>query len=386
MRSNERTLSLLRSPRLLCNAALLGRYSFSYDQMPFVSERMSIGKRYNLLKSGLNLLHRSTMPWSMPLHMQFELSNRCNLKCPVCPAGTGAVKRNPRTMNVDLFRQVIDEVGPYLLTASLWAWGEPMLHPALQAILKEIRKYPIATFLSTNGQKLHDETSIEALLVEPPTHLIVSIDGLTDETNSQFRVGAKLAPILSGIQKIAEAKRKRRQNLPILHMRFIVMKHNQHEVPGLVEFAKANHFDMLTVRTLSTVCCEDTHRAHLDLMPTEGNFRPYDFIDGKRVERNDFICLQPFWFPAVFADGTLVACEHDYNAETALGVIGREVAFKDLWYSEHAARVRRAIRDQPESVKFCRNCPARDRDSTDASIKAFFLNDDIDFRRAICSA
>jgi MoaA/NifB/PqqE/SkfB family radical SAM enzyme len=360
-----------------------GAIPFFYDQMPFTSERMSIGKRYNLLRSGLNLLHRRITPWSMPLHMQFELTNQCNLKCPVCPAGSGAVTRKPCAMDVELFRCVIDEVGPYLLTASLWAWGEPLLHPELQSILKAIRKYRIATLLSTNGQKLDDDTTIEALTAEPPTHLIVSIDGLTDETNTQFRVGGKLAPILSGVRRIAEIKRQRKQQLPILHMRFIVMKHNQHEVPGLVDFAKTNHFDMLTLRTLSTVCLESTNRIHLNLMPNQMDFRPYDFVDGKRLERKDFICLQPFWFPAVFADGTLVACEHDYNAQRSLGMINKELSFKDLWYGEHAASVRKNIRDQPETVSFCSNCPARDRDSTDASIKAYFLNDDIDFRGAI---
>ena len=378
MRSNERNRALLRIPKLLWNAALLGRYHFLYDQMPFTSARMSIGKRYNLLKSGLNLLHRRRTPWSMPLHMQFELTNHCNLKCPVCPAGVGAVKRKPRAMDVDLFRRVIDEVGPYLLTTSLWAWGEPLLHPELQSILKAIRKYRIATLLSTNGQRLDDDNTIEALTDEPPTHLIVSIDGLTDETNTQFRAGAKLKPVLSGVRRIAEIKRRRRQQLPILHMRFIVMKHNQHEVPELVDFAKNSHFDMLTVRTLSIICCESANRIHLELMPNQGDFRPYDYMDGKRLARKDFICQQPFWFPAVFADGTLVACEHDYNAENSLGVINGEVSFKDLWYGEHAVSVRKDIRDRPESMSFCRNCPGRDRDTTDASIKAYFFNDDID--------
>ncbi len=370
----------MRTPKLLLDAALLGQYHFSYDQMPFTSDRMSIAKRYNLLKSGLNLLHRRLTPWSMPLHMQFELTNYCNLKCPVCPAGTGAVKRKPRAMDVDIFQHVIDEVGPYLLTASLWAWGEPLLHPELQSILKAIRKYRIATLLSTNGQKLDDDNAIKALTDEPPTHLIVSIDGLTDETNTQFRVGAKLAPILSGVRRIAELKQQRRQQLPILHMRFIVMKHNQHEIQDLVDFAKKNHFDMLTVRTLSTICLESTNAAHLDLMPNQEDFRPYDFIDGKRLARKDFFCLQPFWFPALFADGTLVACEHDYNTERSLGVINEAVSFKDIWYGEHAARIRKDVRDRPESLSFCRNCPGRDRDTTDASIKAYFFNDDIDFK------
>jgi hypothetical protein len=54
---------------------------------------MSAAKRLNRFASGMNLLHRHLQPWNMPLHMQFELTNFCNLKRPVCPTGIGGVKR-----------------------------------------------------------------------------------------------------------------------------------------------------------------------------------------------------------------------------------------------------------------------------------------------------
>ena len=165
-------------------------------------------------------------------------------------------------MNVDLFERVIDEVGPYLLTVSLWAWGEPLLHPELQKILSVARKHKVAILLSTNGQNLNDERVIEALIHEPPTHLIVAIDGLSDETNSKFRVGAKLNRIVSGVRRIAEIKQRKNQALPILHMRFIVMKHNQHEVPHIRDFAKTNYFDLLSVRTLSIIDSKSADQTH----------------------------------------------------------------------------------------------------------------------------
>jgi len=383
MRSRERIRGLLRSPKLTWDAIFRGRYSFVYDQIPFTMERMSMKKRANLFKAGFNLVYRQLTPWNMPLHMQFELTNYCNLRCPVCPSGIRAVKRKPQSMDVDLFGRVIDEVGPYLLTASLWAWGEPLLHPELQKILRAVRKHKIATLLSTNGQYLNDERVIEALTHEPPTHLIVAIDGLTDETNSKFRVGAKLKPILSGVRRIAEIKKKRKQQFPILHMRFIVMKHNQHEVPQMIEFAKTNHFDMLTVRTLSIIDSESTDQTHRNLVPERLEFQAYDYNLGKRFERRDFICQEPFWFPTVFVDGTLVACEQDYNAQQSLGVISENVSFKDLWFSRHAAMVRKIIRDNPKSLSFCQNCPYRDRECTDVSIAAHFLNSEIDFPNLI---
>jgi radical SAM protein with 4Fe4S-binding SPASM domain len=335
-------------------------------------------KRANLFKAGFNLVYRQLTPWNMPLHMQIEVTNYCNLRCPVCPSGVRALNRKPLSINVDLFERVIDEVGPYLLTVSLWAWGEPLLHPELQKILSAARKHKAAILLSTNGQNLNDKRVIEALIHEPPTHLIVAIDGLSDETNSKFRVGAKLNRILPGIRRIAEIKKRRKQTLPILHMRFIVMKHNQHEVSQVSDFAKSNHFDMLSVRTLSIIDSESADQTHRDLVPDKIEFRAYDYKNGTRFERKDYICQEPFWFPTVFADGTLVACEQDYNAQQSLGVISKHVSFRDLWFSRRAATVRKIIRDNPQSLSFCLNCPYKDREITDCSIEAHFLNTKID--------
>lgn len=334
---------------------------------------MSVAKRLNLLKAGSNFIYRRLKPLNMPLHMQFELTNFCNLKCPVCPTGLGMLNRKPQVMDVDLLQRVIEEVGPYLLTASLWGWGEPLLHPHLPEILKAIARYPIATFLSTNGQNLDDDRMIESLINYPPTYLIVALDGLTDETNSQYRVGAKLAPVLAGVQRLADIKKQRGLESPILHMRSIVMKHNQHELSHLQGFAEQYGFDLLTIRTLGIIDSKDPDKIHGGFVPDVSEFRAYDYHDDGRVRRGDYICQQPFWFPTVFADGTLVACEQDYNAQMMIGKLEKNISFKALWFSEHAAEIRRIIRDDPGAVSFCKNCPYNDRPVTDCSVKAIHV-------------
>lgn len=382
MKALERRDGLLRSPKLAWDILARGRYRFVYDMMDITVTRMSWAKRLNLFCAGGNLLHRRPRPWSMPLHMQFEVANYCNLRCPVCPTGVHAVTRPAAAMDVNLFERVVDEVGPYLLTASLWAWGEPLLHPELEQILRAIRRHDIAILLSTNGQRLHDDRVIEALTNQPPTYLIVAIDGITDETNARFRAGARLAPALEGVRRIAEFKRRTGAQLPILHMRFIVMKHNQHEVPQLEEFARRHHFDLLTVRTLSIIDT-DSEQPHLDLVPDAEELKAYDYQDGSRVVRDDFICQEPFWFPTLFADGTVVACEQDYNAQQPMGRIDDVTGFGDIWTSERAARVRRHIRDHADELSFCVNCPYRDREGTDVSVRAHVLNADIDFSNVV---
>ena len=276
-------------------------------------------------------------------------------------------------MDVDLFEQLMDDVGPYLLTASLWAWGEPLLHPKFAEILRIAEKHPVATLLSTNGQNLNKDEIIEALIDHPPTYLIVAIDGLTDETNSKFRVGAKLEPILSGVRRLAELKRERNQVLPILHMRYIVLKHNEHEVPHLKDFAKENGFDLLTLRTLS--CINAPEQDYRSMMPDSNEFKAYNYLNDKRVRRSDFICTEPFWFPAMFADGRIVACCHDVNADHPLGALSKNISFFDIWNSKKASEVRKIIRDRNAEVNYCRHCPVADRQTGDTSIQAFILNE-----------
>ena len=373
MKEHERRSALAHSLKLAWNILLRGRYDFVYDRMSISSRKMSIRKLINILKAGTKLGNRKLTPPNMPLHMQMELVNFCNLSCPVCPTGSRLLDRKRQILDTGLFQHVVDQVGPYLLTASLWGWAEPLLHPHLAEILRIIRKYPVATFLSTNGQNLNDDRVLKAIIDEPPTHLIVAVDGITEETNAMYRVGAKLSPILDGIRRLSAMKKRKGLEFPILQMRFIVMKHNQHELPELKDFAKNLGFDLLIARTLSIIDTEDSDATHREFVPDPSEFKAYDYTGNSRTRMHDYICQQPFWFPSLFADGTLVACEQDYNARHSLGKITPQTSFTDLWFSRQAARTRKMIRDDPEKINFCRNCPYRDRPTTDCSVQTLFM-------------
>ncbi len=361
---NERIRGLGRGPLLFWSILVEGRYDFIYDQMPLSVRGMSARKRINLLRAGLNLVWRRSRPWSYPLHMQFELANFCQLRCPACPTGSGELNRKPAAMDPRLFEQVMEEVGPFLLTASLWGWGESLLHPRLGEFLSIAARHPVVTMLSTNGQNLNQERVIQAICNAPPTYLIVAVEGLDDETHASFRHGARLTPLLEGVRRIAEIKRQRGMRLPVLHLRFIVLKSNQHQVPMVRDFALANGFEMFSLRRLSIY--SSGHGAEV---ASALRIR----IQEREPPQDRFICMQPFWFPSVCADGSLVLCEQDFNAEAALGRIERGVDFKNLWWSTTAARLRRRLLRNPESFSFCSHCPELERRTTDVSFHAEFL-------------
>lgn len=372
MRKRLRWNYLARSPKLLCNILLKGRHDFTFDLMDMSAARMSLTKRANLLKAGMNLLCRKARPWSWPIHMQVELTNVCNLQCPVCPTGKDALGRSGRMMDLDLYRRLMAEVGPRLLTVFLWGWGEPLLHPRFGQAVEIARSHGVLPIISTNGQNLNDPVVLEQLIEQPPEYLIVAIDGLTDVTNSVYRVGASLGPVLDGVARLAEAKRRRNQRLPLLHMRYMAMKHNQHELPGVVDFATRHHFDLLTLRTLSTVNLPDS--AHGQMVPDLEPLRAYRYDEKGIVRRDDFICQHAFCFPTVLADGTVVACDQDFTGAKSYGRLVADTSFADIWFGTDSADVRKVISRHRDSIDFCRNCPYADRPTNTCSVMATKLH------------
>lgn len=90
--------------------------------------------------------------------------------------------------------------------------------------------------------------------------------------------------------------------------------------------------------------------------------------------------MQPFWYPTVLADGTVVGCEQDYNAQQPMGILGRDGNFRDIWTSRRALDIRGLIRDEASSLSFCRNCPYADRKPVEdnrCSIEAWPLKSDM---------
>lgn len=376
MRSFERWEYLARAPKIAWDLLARRQYAFTFDFMPMLVSGMPVRQRINMAKAALNLAHRRLSPWSWPLNMQVELTSYCNLRCPVCPVGTKDLHRPPQAIDTRLFERLMSEVGPYLLTLSLWAWGEPLLHPELEEILAIARRYPVATLLSTNGQNLNQERVQKALRTHPPAYLIVALDGLSNETNSQYRKGAKIEPALEGVRALTDWKRRTGSRLPVLHWRFLAMRHNEHELAGLRRFARHYGFDMVSIRTLSIIDSpEDPHR---ELVPETGGLRAYAYQDGNRMRRRGFVCQHPFTYPTVLADGTLVACEQDYNGTQSFGKFSEETTFSELWFGKSSETIRKIIRDDPEQFSFCRNCPFADRPTSSCSIEAYSLGPERD--------
>jgi len=109
------------------------------------------------------------------VYADIEVTNRCNLRCPMCPVGSGSMKRKKMDLPLEVFMNLIDET-PSLKGVNLSVWGEPLLHPDLSEMVGFCHDRGIYTLFVTNGILLNPE--ISSKLVGSLDEMHVSIDGV----------------------------------------------------------------------------------------------------------------------------------------------------------------------------------------------------------------
>src|SRR6188474_1987998 len=131
---------------------------------------------------------KKPVQWGFPLSISFEPTTSCNLRCPECPSGLRAFTRPTGMLQKDFFTETIDQLSKDLLYLVFYFQGEPYLNPSFLEMVKYASKKKVYTATSTNAHYLNDINS-KRTIESGLDRLIISIDGTTQETYEQYRVG-----------------------------------------------------------------------------------------------------------------------------------------------------------------------------------------------------
>ena len=80
-----------------------------------------------------------------------EITSVCNLKCSFCPP----TKRQSEFMNIDTFRNILDQIKNYTDYIYLHVKGEPFLHPHIDELLDISYEKGFQVNITTNGTLIH---------------------------------------------------------------------------------------------------------------------------------------------------------------------------------------------------------------------------------------
>ena len=318
---------------------------------------LTLRRLKNLFLTGssflLSAITGKTIIWGRPPILTIEPTNLCNLHCPLCTTGSGDMKRVQGRMSLETFQRILDLLGDDIFFLLLYHQGEPYLNSHFLNFVRLAKQKNIYCTTSTNGH-FFDEASINATIDSGLDSMIVSIDGVTQESYERYRINGKLDKVLQGVKKFIEIKRQRKVKHPLIAVQFLVMKHNEHELPAMRMLAKELGVDRLLIKNIEVHSPDEAK----EWLPQNEKFRRYDF-DGQRLRVKNAdkkSCPRPWLSTLINWDGGLVPCCFDKNGEFEMGNIHQVENFDQLWRNEKFLAFRTRLNTDRKSIDMCRNC------------------------------
>ncbi|QER42697.1 radical SAM protein [Thermodesulfobacterium sp. TA1] len=208
--------------------------------------------------------------WFLPSFdwIQVEVSGLCNAKCLYCPHTVWQKNWLGTNLSLDLFKSFL----PYLKKTRLvylQGWGEPLLNPNFFEMVRLAKSQGAMVGFTTNGT-LIDDNLAEKLILSGVDIIAFSLAGI--ETNDRLRKGTSLTRVLNAIEKINAAKKILKQEKPQVHIAYMLLKSNEHELEKLPNFLTGLGIKEIVVSLLDLVPDEELQKECL-VPQTEDEFK-----------------------------------------------------------------------------------------------------------------
>jgi radical SAM protein with 4Fe4S-binding SPASM domain len=301
----------------------------------------------------LSKVFRKVLVMGTPWAASIEPTTACNLRCTECPTGIQSLSRPKGNMQTDVFATLIEKLSPGLFYLTLYFQGEPMLNPYFTEMVKIARRRKIFVATSTNGHFLND-INVDEIIKSGLNHLIISIDGLDQQTYERYRAGGNLQTVKEGIHRLVAARKTAKSNSPFIELQFLVIRHNEHQMNQMRVFAKQAGVDKITFKTAQVYNFSDQNTV-IPTLKKKSRYRQNP--DGSwvisRTIRNR---CHRIWNSIVLTwDGKVVPCCYDKDAEHQTGDLLQE-PLSEIWKNQYYSSFRRKILANRPGIDICRNC------------------------------
>jgi radical SAM protein with 4Fe4S-binding SPASM domain len=326
------------------------------DGFHFVS-KLTIPRLWNSLKVLLSFFiskwSGKAVQWGTPISIAFEPTTSCNLRCPECPSGKREFTRPTGMLQTDFFKSTIDELQREILYLIFYFQGEPFLNPRFLDMVTYASSKKIYTATSTNAHYLNDvnaRKTVESGL----SRLIISIDGTTQDTYEQYRVGGDLKKVIEGAENIVKWKKELRSKTPHVIFQFLVVKPNEHQINEIKALGKKIGADEVRFKTAQVYDYVNGNK----LIPANETFSRYTRLeDGSYAIKNKMLnhCWKLWHSTVITWDGLVVPCCFDKDADHQLGNLKLN-SFKEVWKGASYRKFRGSVLNSRSEIDICKNC------------------------------
>ncbi len=289
-----------------------------------------------------------------PSLVQIDVSNFCNLKCPLCSNRDRRNQVPVKKGNMSLadFKVVAGK----LKSAPRFIFGaknEPLMNRDIFSMIRHLSdlnpkvETELLTNLTTAGQ-----FKMEEIVGSRVQRISVGMDGIDPQMYAKYRVGGDFNAVVENIRAIQGFKARQGVELPSLEILFIVFRHNEHALDEARALARRLGCKITFLRTNFYEGLEAwfPRRTGLDAgaarVPAEGS-----------APREGVSCLDPWRKMNVYHDGLVCTCSSE--ARIPAGNIFKS-SFEEIWNGKVYQSTRARILGRLESVTEpddCETCP-----------------------------
>lgn len=290
----------------------------------------------------------------LPMFVSVEPANICQLRCPECPVSVlskrvGLAPKGERIMNNEVWERILTEVAGEAHTIQFYFQGEPLLNPFLPKMIAQARECGLYTIVSTNAQAM-TQAMADDLINAGLNRIIISMDGITQQTYAAYRVGGSLEQCKNALRWLQTAKKQYKKHT-IVELQCLRLRTNEHEWHLFRKNYRAMGADRLVFKTAQLYDYKDGH----PLMPSEMRYSRYrkgkDGLFYRKPLGNG--CFRVWSGCVITTDGTVLPCCYDKEHLFAYGNI-RQNDLRTIFNNDKAVAFRAAAFNQKTLI--CKEC------------------------------
>ncbi len=299
-----------------------------------------------------NITGRDYHP-SRPLAVMVEPSSQCNLKCPLCAAGIGQVKRLKTELDFEHYKKLIDSYSSHLLYVLLFNQGEPFINRRFLDMVRYSNERNVYTITSTNGHYIRNEQEARKIVESGLDEIRISLDGLTPEVYNTYRIGGDFSRVIEGIKMLVEARGNLKTFTPIIELQILLTSDTEKQLGETKQFGERLGVDIISAKTLQLLDTDDNRK----FLPSDRKYWRYDENGNKLVMRGKIRnrCRRLYFQMQVNSDSMVVPCCFDKQGNFVFGDISNGNP-NDIWTGKKFNKFRNRILENRPAIKICNNC------------------------------
>ena len=219
------------------------------------------------------------------------------------------------------------------------------------------RKPDVRIFIDSNLNVITEE-QIDHIVRYGLDSLKVSCDGVTQEVYSGYRVGGNIDDVMNNVGKIIEKKKELASDRPLLIWKYLVFRHNRHEV----EIARRKAQEMgigFEASGMRVDCGKEIFEKVEDSVKRDGQWIPDDpeYNNYSDLQKGKTICEKPWKTLTIDWNGDVVPCGAIYDCRKHSFGNLLDQGFEEIWNNESFVAARKVIAGiEDENDVICSVC------------------------------